>query len=122
MSETISGQLCEGARLTAIAAFCTCYRGCQILIPHCSLQTRTQTYTTTTTTPHFGTSLKYWQPGPKAFNTQARSTFSTYLHTWIVKRASPAASLWGSNFQVYLTLLPPKPAFDNQPLTNSILT
>jgi hypothetical protein len=30
-------------------------------------------------------------PGPKASNTQARSSFSTYLHTWIVKRASPAA-------------------------------
>jgi hypothetical protein len=36
MSETISGQRCKGARLTAIAAFCTCYRGCQLLIPaHC---------------------------------------------------------------------------------------
>jgi hypothetical protein len=44
----------------------------------------------------------------QSLNTQARFTFSTYLHTWIVKRASPAALLWGSNFQVYLTLLPPK--------------
>jgi hypothetical protein len=36
---------------------------------------------------------KTLEPGSKASNTQARSTFSTSLHTWIVKRASPAAAV-----------------------------
>ena len=90
------------ARLTAIAAVVfTCSHGWHI--HHCHLQTHTSTL-------HFNIPKHHQDTGTriKASNTQARSTFSTYLHTWIVKRASPAASLWGSNFQVYLTLLPSK--------------
>jgi hypothetical protein len=81
----------------------------------------TSLQTHSTTTPHFDASPKHWNPDQKP-PTLKRGAPSPHLCTLGSSSEPHLPLLWGSNFQVYLTLLPPKPAFDNQPLTNSNFT